>query len=456
MTELAEPKINQTTTPEAYDSQIYSDFSEVAAFQAYEYLNGNKYSREDQKEKFISGEADTPQLDYPDINPEVAQSIESALLSMKQNILASEQNEVVKQAYRWKLNEKIAEARLLKAVTLNDMRKFKRYSEFIYGKPSAEVFSYTINSIGSNASKFINSDDKNLKEAAINLLHALPYMERPEIYELPDDNTLENARQNTQKQMGNILELDSNASQFDSVSIKNAFESALEKIGVNNWKIIIDEKTNRSGVSVNQDSEKIIIPQSRTVGIKKLTGLIAHEIGTHVTRRANGERSKLLLLGIGLDRYEPAEEGIATMREQSLSGKMADFSGIDGMLSIGLSLGIDGTPRNFRQTYDILEKYYVFKNLSLGKDPSEALTKAQDSAWNRSVRTFRGTDCKTPGVCFTKDIIYRNGSIGIWDLIKNPDEMLKFNIGKYDPTNKRHIWILEQLGITDQDLDSLE
>lgn len=34
--------------------------------------------------------------------------------------------------------------------------------------------------------------------------------------------------------------------------------------------------------------------------------------------------------------------------------------------------------------------------------------------------------------------------------------MARFNIGKYDPANDRHIWILEQLNITDKDLLELE
>jgi hypothetical protein len=73
------------------------------------------------------------------------------------------------------------------------------------------------------------------------------------------------------------------------------------------------------------------------------------------------------------------------------------------------------------------------------------------------VRTFRGSDCKTAGACFTKDIIYREGNMGVWDLVKtNPEEMKQFNIGKYDPTNKRHMWVLAKLGITDSDLASLK
>ncbi|HUD03248.1 MAG TPA: tyrosine/phenylalanine carboxypeptidase domain-containing protein, partial [Patescibacteria group bacterium] len=143
--------------------------------------------------------------------------------------------------------------------------------------------------------------------------------------------------------------------------------------------------------------------------------------------------------------------------EQALANNADDFSGLDGHLAIGLARGLDGQPRDFRQVYEVLEKYYLLNNLTKGKELDEALVKAQNTAWNRSVRTFRGTNCKTPGVCFTKDIIYREGNMGVWDVIRNnPEEMIHFNIGKYDPSNVRHLWILEQLGITEKDLSQFE
>ncbi len=60
------------------------------------------------------------------------------------------------------------------------------------------------------------------------------------------------------------------------------------------------------------------------------------------------------------------------------------------------------------------------------------------------------------GVCLTKDIIYRQGNIAVCQLLgKNPEELLRFSVEKYDPANPRHIWILDQLGITEKDLDHL-
>jgi hypothetical protein len=90
-------------------------------------------------------------------------------------------------------------------------------------------------------------------------------------------------------------------------------------------------------------------------------------------------------------------------------------------------------------------------------DKIEAKAFAENSAWNRCVRTFRGTTCKTSGACLSKDMVYRKGNIGIWDVINNnPEEQRRFFVGKYDPSNKRHIWILDQLGITDDNLTDLE
>lgn|GEM_PF-3902149 len=34
--------------------------------------------------------------------------------------------------------------------------------------------------------------------------------------------------------------------------------------------------------------------------------------------------------------------------------------------------------------------------------------------------------------------------------------MLRFDVGKYSPTNERHIWILDTLGTTNEDLESIE
>ena len=217
------------------------------------------------------------------------------------------------------------------------------------------------------------------------------------------------------------------------------------------WQVIVEKEG--TGIHVSQERKAVIIPESRGLKHSALFALMEHELGTHIARREKGERSKLKLLGLGLDRYLKGEEGIATYRQQGVKGT-DDFAGLGYHFAISLALGVDGKKRNFRGVFGILKDYYFINSK---KEKTTAITDAQNEAWNNCVRIFRGTTCKNPGACFTKDIVYREGNIGIWKVIKeNPEEERRFSIGKYDPANLRHIWILEQLGITNKDLEDLE
>jgi hypothetical protein len=102
-------KTEQTSKVEndlPFDSQWYSDFEKLGSFQAYEYLDGDKSVRAEQKEKFLKGEVENPILDYPKLDSEKLLEQEQELLKLKKDILREEENEIVKQTYRWKVNEK--------------------------------------------------------------------------------------------------------------------------------------------------------------------------------------------------------------------------------------------------------------------------------------------------------------------------------------------------------------
>ncbi len=451
------PNTNAETDikPIPLDKEWYARFEEIGAFQAYEYLDGDAAVRAKEKAVFLSGEKENPDLDYPLLDEGQLLERYDELLDLKESVLAQEKNEVVRNVYRWRLNEKIAENRLLLAAATGDARRFRRYSEFIYGKPSEEIFTYTLRQIrGELEGLLARSDNDTIRREATSLLDALPDAGMPSSLEKPRAEILGRVKDQTETALGDILKLPKEHGELSDEEIRLAFGAALETLSAEGWIAVIDPK--RTGVSVNQEKKAVQVPPGRKMPVNELKGLIAHEIGTHTARRLNGERTKLQLLGLGLDRYEGGEEGIATLREQALAGEAEDYSGFDGHFAISLATGLDGHPRDFRETYDILRRYYFVKNLSRGEDGLLAQKKAASSAWGRTVRTFRGTDGRTPGACFTKDIIYREGNIAIWEtLYKNEPEMQRWNIGKYDPSNPRHIWVLDQLGITDQDLKTL-
>lgn len=451
-----ERKTNTTTAIEVYalDTKWWEEFRQIGLFEAFDLLEGNGNYREEQKKAFLSGEIENPTLDYPKIDLEKLNNLEGSLLDLKQRIIQEEVNPAVREAYRWKINEKIATLRMLRATAQGDMRRFSRWSEFIYGRPSLEIFTFTVAEIREEALEALNdpSQSEETKQAAQKLLEVLPQLEAPEIT-LPESQVFEQAKQNTEMILKKLVPQLPELEEFDAPLIQEAFEEALEKLQAEGWRVIIDEQSGKTGISVVQENQEVKIPSKRKTKKEKLISLILHEIGTHVKRRLEGERSRLQLLGAGLDRYEGAEEGIATMREQATKTSMKEYAGQEGHLAISLALGLDGQPRNFREVFRILEALFYFRNLKRGRSPEESQKKAQTSAWNRCIRTFRGTDCKTRGACFTKDIIYREGNIAIWKLIKvNPEAMVLFELGKLDPTNLRHLVLLSILGISDQDL----
>ncbi len=449
---------------EAFDTRWFERFAEVGNFQAHEYFEGDKAVRAAEKETFLSGEVENPQLDYPKLDREVIASREQVLLGLKSEIIADEENSVVRQVYRWRINEKLAELRLMRAAIDGDMKRFKRYTEFIYGAPSEELAQYTINEAHELLEKGLNSENQRAKELSQELGLLLPPQKNTFINR-PGEGAQRVVTENTQEEFSSLVVISEKekGEKFSTEEIQREFERALREIAADGWIAMINRGSS-AAVNTSQEEREVKIPEAKEIKLgKTLKGLLVHEVGTHVKRRVNGERTRLKLLSLGLDRYEGGEEGVARMREEAVKGKLEEFAGINYYLAGTLASGTLDQPRDFRKTFEIIVRYFELQNILKGKSTSEeSRNKAQTSAWNTCVRMFRGTDTKTPGVFFTKDLIYREGNIAVWDTVTknipgtNTPEMMRWSVGKYDPSNDRHIWILNELGITDTDLARLE
>ncbi len=426
---------------EKLDDRWYERFKKIGAFQDVEYLTGEKKNREEQKRKFLNNEIENPELDYPELEKADLEKMENDLLNLKKEVLEQEENDIIKQLYRWKINEKIAIIRMLKATLEGNDKRFSRYSLFIYGKPEREIYEYTLSQVKRRIDNKMFHSNPNVASVAKRL--------NKELFKalMENDNSIDIKNYNIPK-LKNIKD----EKKYSAKKIKEAFERALEYYKIFGWKVVVDDEGKFTAINVGQEDKEIRIPKNKKLKKTQLEALIQHEIGTHVRRRENGERTKLKLLGLGLDRYLKGEEGVATFEAQKVKG-MNEFAGFAGHFAIALARGIDGKKRNFREVFNILRDFYFLNT----KGKKEDWNKCEKLAWNRCVRTFRGTTCKIRGACFTRDIVYREGNIGIWNLIKDDSsEARRFMIGKYDPTNPRHIWILDQLEITDDDLKELE
>ncbi len=424
----------------ALDARWYGRL-EAVVFEDYEKLTGLKEIREREKKLFLEGGQRNPYLDYPELMHFDIKEREEELLSLKDDVLELEQNEAVRKIYRTKINELLATLRMLKAAKEGDDHKFMKYSDFIYGTVSESDKNYIIKHLQELIAKNTQSDNKYKQQSAATLgaiFNTLSTVDDTDATKdiLPDGENIEGSVESVEEAV-------------------TAFEETLESLHIDDWEVLVDTEKGISNFSVSQEHKTINIPSEeqllkRNISKKKLQGLIAHEIGTHVARRHNGEHSKLQLLGLGLDRYISGEEGVATYNEQQVTGAK-EFAGVVPMISILLAKGIDGQPRDFRDTFELMKHYHILK---AGKTVDE--TKAAETAYNNCVRIFRGSTSETPGAIYTKDMAYF-GNRKIWTLVsKNSDVVQQFSIGKYDPTNGEHLALLSKLGILDQDLRSLE
>lgn len=421
---------------ESDDEELFYRFNQMEV----KVLSSIKPSFENLKEQkaaFLSGELDCPHFQYDEILDVDLDGLEHQLQIFKDYVNNSNYEEEVVRIYMWAINERIAKVRMLKEIqnaaagknVEEAMHRFSRYVEYIYGKPDAATFRTVEQSLAKKLQTYVQSDD---------FAESDEYRVLQDI--LPDD---------IEYQSG-IPQLEVEHSQEvveDAEVLKQYFEQAVEEYGLDGWTVVIDATGERFNIAVSKESKTVKLPSSEQLqyrpASRKLTpervrGLIKHELGTHAVRNENGLRSDLKLLSVGFDRYETGEEGLATYREQQEAGTN-DYAGFDGYFAAGLAKGLDGhAERNFREVYDILLAYYQVCE-------SAPVEKAQQMAWNRTLRTFRGTTGDIPGVIFTKDILYRKGNKLTHELFNDDTvniESLGLDMGKFDQTNGRHVQAL--------------
>jgi hypothetical protein len=418
------------------DEDLFEEFSRLY-LDDYEYLAPSAVSKEKNKEEFLKGKIENPSFNYYKLLSFDFKKKENGFRALREKT-SKHKSAIVKKAYIDRVDEMLQQIKMLEAARNKNDLEFTKYSEQIYGRPSLEIFAFDLSLLEKTISiAFSSKNPLRIKSAHI-LQKTFPNLAFNESIE-KDFRLLPPP-------------IDDPGEPLDSSEIKNLFEKTAEDLGIKNWQIVTDNTAEKINLSANQEEKKIYIPTDdslRSRG-KKITrtgvlALIAHELATHAKRRENGEKSRLKLLGLGLDHFLKGEEGLASYKAQQLEGAR-DFAGFGSHFSVSCTLGLDGKMRNFREVFDILKNYFI---ASINNEGDKILIeKAENAAWNTCVRCFRGTTCKTPGAVFTKGHIYREGNIEIYRLIESGSKEIKrIMAGKYDPANKKHTTILDELGI---------
>jgi hypothetical protein len=389
-----------------------------------------------QRRHFIQNEIENPELHYEHLAGMPFGDIETRLKNLRGRIQDEEKNEVVCDLYTRKIENQILRYQLLKHSSRGDDHAFTHTSSLLYGSAERKMYAYVCTRIDAKIA-----------------VHA-EVLPRTSLHTL--EKTVSRFRNDT-----HVIEpLQCVSADPESIVLKDAnhardiFRTTLLKYHIPNWKVVIDDTGVRSRFSVSQMEQTVYVPATEHLERRlhpltelNVRALAEHEIGVHVRRREEARKSPLRLLEIGLDRYIKGEEGVAAYYQQRIEGS-AEYYGIDRYFALSLALGIDGTPRDFRGVFEIMYEYYILELADTYKDEEFRMSNAAHVAFEVCMRIFRGTTGKSCGVAFTRDNVYLVGNIDIWALVgQNPLFEKYFLLGKYDPTNERHIEALAELEI---------
>ena len=387
----------------------------------------------DEREQFLADDIENPLFDY--VAQPKTNTLDGEISVLLRDVQAQEKDAIVLDLYTHKLEKQIIRNALLAASFAGDDKKFFDLSVQLYGKPKKKYFSYIAKRLqclcretcvsGAAARRLCRIVSK-IDTTGVDMdVDVLP----PIVTTSPKITSLQ--------------------------QVEAIFQAVLDQYALADWKLVVDQTGNRTRFSVNNQQKLVNIPSETQILSRSsllceinVEALAAHEVGVHARRSAAGENSPLHLLRIGLDSYLLGEEGLAGYVQQQIEGAI-EFYGFDRYMAASFAVGMDGEKRDFRGVFSIMVDYYQMKYAG----QAEVLTadvkdRAQHAAWEVCVRVFRGTTGRTSGCIYTKDLVYLEGNIKMWDLIsRRPETFKHLFVGKFNPFIERHVKSLQTLGI---------
>jgi len=198
--------------------------------------------------------------------------------------------------------------------------------------------------------------------------------------------------------------------EYDTRELVQIVTDALKWSGLytQGWRVAHNHRTNF--VSIAKKDKKILIGPSRVrLSSRRLVGLLLHEIYIHAlwaNRHNNADRDTSI------------EEGIGTLVEQLTLTTFYPLR-MYRFMAICFAIGMDGTPRDMRQTFEILMQ--VRKVLAVNEsDEAARLFIAKEV-----VRVFRNLPPDIPGLVYIRDKHYLEHNAAIWSTLTEGEPSLK-------------------------------
>lgn len=444
------------------DTEIWGDFSKLQKEEVplYEALNLPHSQAEEAKRIFFDSNCESnPDLTVTYLETSQLAEQEKRWLDLKDQLLKDRQIDgLLRHAHLWRINEAIAGCRILEASATGDMRRFKAYNRFIYGEPSQEVFAATIEWFRGWAAEHLNSSNEPIKQSALKVLELLPSYGGDASILLPTEEVFRLIRDQQFADDGYFTLALAGVELSPTETVTPgpgdlALRTALNNIGASHVGI---EDARGKGWSVT--SQSLNRPADYSMPYLRFVGLpIGHEL-KHILEGINGGRQKVRLFSTGLDRYEKGNEGRAVIGEQVVYETPAEFTRqqrwhdlLCRNLAIGIGLGTLGEPKDFVQTYKIVNALHnLWERVKLPSNTKQADLKAHDKSWQLlATKVFKGTDGQG-GAVYQKDN-YLEYNVRVWEVAAHYPELIKLgDLGKFDVTNNRHIQLALAFGVLPQ------
>lgn len=383
---------------------------------------------------------------------------QAALRQWKSELLQrSDLDADVKQLYRWKVNEHIANVNMLVASSKGDMVDFRRWNEFIYGKPDEAIYRGALDWVAHDAEVVLAKPGQNQPtiDSAQRVLDMLADKRGYRELLSPDAKTFEMVRNDHMQPMGYYGLLLAGVEMPEGKINNEVGDPIIQQVltNIGSAKGIRDA----SGSTWSVGDSAVLRPASYNMVPKRFQGLAAgHEIGSHELERTNGKRGPLALVAKGLDRYESGNEGRAVIREQVVYETFDEFGKLVGWrdilrrhIAISFASGVgEESPQSSSQTYDFMNTIDLMYQTKLKpNEPDLAFAAAQKNTDALLTRVLKGTDGQ--GGAYLKDKVYLEGHVSNWLQAARggATAISEGDLGKFDIANDRHILTLQKFGL---------
>jgi hypothetical protein len=405
-----------------------------------------------------SGRTGTPSL-YPAVQDtnKFAHAADD-LQDLKNRMEKNESSPQITLAYSRRIDELIANCKMILGAARQDDAAFKTANTFIYGTPDREVFAASCTWVRAEAER-VRQASPHMSDICEAVLQKVPAVRGNAALLFPDDATFKAVKALHQAPKGYFEQLFDDVKFSEGARITPAEGDAITRRAIANVGSNFSLENSLSGLwSVLQSRQKVIRPSDYTLSPEAFMGIVAHEVGSHLLESTNGGKSRLRLLELGLERYELGNEGRAFMREQIMYESFddyihqADWSPMKASweyriaihMVISLASGLGGRNYTFSELYELVAALYRFWTASRGLEIDEEII--NQGAWNLTVRALKGTSGH--GGAYLKDIVYLEGNIRCWrEAGRDPRVILYGDNGKFDIANPSHVMMLKELGI---------